>query len=210
MGEEHFYWVLSHMWDLAGDPDIYDVCDYFSALYDEEIRRNLGYQVGDEPWKDWNPRMNLETTMQRCELWHQDAGQDHWGGRAKRYTGPFPEPWLDGMKKGAFEIMPIINGADLHEEGKRMHHCVSGYSKMVLHGECYIYSVRKKDKRVATLEIIKNKGFNDPVQTYKVVQSRGPCNADPSKEVKKLIDDWMVKSNKKQWQKAREQDGKRL
>lgn len=200
MSEEHFYWMLTHMWDLMGDALMFDVSDYFTALYEYELRQDRG---NGQPWLDWNPKMGFDATMERCDQWHADP-EVHAAYRAnRRYNGPFPEPWIPGIKKGGYEIVPILTGADLAEEGKRMHHCVAGYDKPVLRGDSYIYSVRKGGRRKTTIEIGKSSSPGEPVVTYRVRQNRGPCNADPTKEVKKLVDEWIAAFNKQQWEEAR-------
>lgn len=75
---------------------------------------------------------------------------------------------------GVFEFVPLRSALALGEEGKAMHHCVASYSRDVLTGLSRIFSVRRNDQRVATMEIV----FRDrEPRGYRISQLKGPCNA---------------------------------
>jgi hypothetical protein len=66
-----------------------------------------------------------------------------------------------------------------------MHHCVGSYDEQVASGECYIYSVRNGDERIATVELEKVNGLVRPAQI------RGQCNAQPPKKVRAAVMKWL-------------------
>jgi hypothetical protein len=78
-----------------------------------------------------------------------------------------------------------------------MHHCVASYAGNVIRGFSRIFSVRGDGRRVATFEISKS-GFllasgeflQSPSRKrppYKLIQLKGPYNAEVSHEVEKAI-----------------------
>ena len=84
-------------------------------------------------------------------------------------------------------IMEITTGRALHEEGEKMHHCVSFYADSCIRGGRIIFSVRYKigengsEKKIATVEISGE---------MKLVQARGPCNASVGNETAEIIKIW--------------------
>lgn len=86
-----------------------------------------------------------------------------------------------------------------------MHHCVASYAGNVIRGFSRIFSVRKDSQRVATFEISKS-GFllasgeflQLPARKrspYKLIQTKGPCNADVSPDVEKVIQAFILGLN---------------
>lgn len=77
------------------------------------------------------------------------------------------------------QAVSLGNSYALAEEGKRMQHCVGGYSIRCYLGECHIISLRdSNDRSLSTLEITTDK-YNDLY--FKVVQhkSYGNCSPEP-------------------------------
>jgi hypothetical protein len=90
--------------------------------------------------------MSLKTATALSVDWHEAV--------ANNVDGPnsaFPDPWYPAARLGDYELLPIEDGASLYREGKAMHHCVGTYGDQVQHGNFYIYSLRRKGERVATV-----------------------------------------------------------
>ena len=66
-----------------------------------------------------------------------------------------------------------------------MHHCVGTYADRVLHGDFYVYSVRRNGERVATLALGRHEGM-----TY-LGEIRGPCNIQPTKAIIATAQRWL-------------------
>ena len=65
-----------------------------------------------------------------------------------------------------------------------MHHCVATYADRVQNGEAYIYSVRKSQDRMATVELHRHG------KHVSIGQIRGACNSQVSKEIEKAVQQW--------------------
>ena len=124
--------------------------------------------------------MSLKTAIALSADWHEAV--------ANNLDGPnfaFPDPWFPAARLGGYEILPIEDGASLYREGTAMHHCVGTYGDEVLHGDCYIYSIRRNDERVATVALCRHNG-----RTY-LEQIRGRCNIQPPKAIVATVLRWL-------------------
>ena len=125
------------------------------------------------------------------ENWHRDVlarkekdmKESHW------------ESLLDGCTLKDFEIIPLITAMELYYEGKNMKHCVASYYKECMRNKSRIFSLKKDDKRIATLELrpdlaaLSPAGKSDILNItceWRVGQLRGPCNKVVSGGVKDL------------------------
>jgi hypothetical protein len=126
--------------------------------------------------------MSLKTVTTLSAEWHEAvaAGMDG-------HAVAFPPPWYPPAKMGNYEITPIDNSAALYREGAAMHHCVGTYTDEVQSGSPHIYGVRRDGQRVATLSLAR-----DPTSTKaRLVQLRGPCNAQPPQAVTLAVQRWL-------------------
>jgi PcfJ-like protein len=126
------------------------------------------------------PELSYIRAKQECNLWHRTAVK--WVSIDHQLQ--FPPPPLPSLTKEGWEITYISTGAELQEEAEHMRHCVASYATMAHKGQCALYSVRKKGKRVATVEI------DTIVEGLPVKQIKGPFNADPAADVKRLVSSW--------------------
>jgi PcfJ-like protein len=130
--------------------------------------------------RPFTPSMSLKTVTKLSADWHEAV--------ASHMDGPqfaFPTPWYPAGKVGNYEILPIDHSAALYREGATMHHCVGTYANEVKQGYIYIYSVRCEGKRLATLELVRND------RSASLMQIRGPCNAQPPKEITSTVQRWL-------------------
>jgi PcfJ-like protein len=107
---------------------------------------------------------------------------------ANNLDGPnfaFPDPWFPAASLGDYEILPIEDGASLYREGTAMHHCVGTYGDEVQRGDCYVYSIRRNNERVATVALCRHDG-----RTY-LDQIRGRCNIQPPKAIVATVLRWL-------------------
>lgn len=84
-----------------------------------------------------------------------------------------------------FKILVPHEVTELYEEGRKLHHCVGSYGRMVADGECSIAFIRKKDAEnipLCTVEIRKKQ----------IVQARGMSNrpAYSIPKVKGFMEKW--------------------
>ena len=86
--------------------------------------------------------------------------------------------------------MPIKDNKELVAEGESMRHCIGGYGFNVVNGHCYIYTIRRKGKSIATLEL--RRGPNGQVL---LGQFTGKANGPPPAEAVKVVEKWLDKAD---------------
>jgi hypothetical protein len=124
--------------------------------------------------------MSLKTVTKLSADWHEAVAND--------MSGPdyeFPEPWCGAGQSGGYEIIPIVNAADLYREGHAMHHCVGTGGDGVRAGYTYYYSIREDQRRVATLGLYRN--GDRPV----IEQLRGSCNSQVPGRLLRAVQSWL-------------------
>lgn len=102
---------------------------------------------------------------------------------------------LQEMKQPFFAnglfIRPATAPRELDIESDNLHHCVRTYKEKVANGKCNIFFIRKAetpDEPFYTLEL-------NPQGV--VVQCRGNCNCSMTEDVKRFVEEWIDKRNKK-------------
>lgn len=173
-------WTARHAVQIPGGLDqVYsltnDLADWVRARPDAIEATGRQFVV-----RPFTPSMSLKTVTKLSADWHEAVASD--------MSGPqfgFPAPWYPAAKLGAFEILPIDNSGELYREGAAMHHCAGTYANEVRGGAIYVYSIRRDGERLATLELGRN--GNRP----SLLQLRGPCNAQPPKEIISTVKRWL-------------------
>jgi hypothetical protein len=153
--------------------------------------------------RSFNRRWSYQRAFRAALEWHEELAR---ASNEKAYFLTHKMGWDDVIDYGGlpgsvtiegYEMVALQTGAALHAEGADMHHCVASYAGNVIRGFSRIFSVRKDGQRVATFEISKS-GFllasgeflqlpasKGPL--YKLVQLKGPYNAEVSNEIEKAI-----------------------
>jgi hypothetical protein len=127
------------------------------------------------------PTMSLATVRRLCADWHEVLAK-----KEDSKAVPFPEPWFPSASLiNGYQIVPIIDSAELYREGRAMHNCVGSYDQRVIEGSTYIYGIRDGDKRIATVEI---KRSGDKAE---IGQMRALCNAPAPKEIVAAARRWL-------------------
>jgi hypothetical protein len=76
------------------------------------------------------------------------------------------------------QAVSLGNSYELSTEGKRMQHCVGGYSNRCFLGECHIISLRDSyDRSLSTLEISADKYYD---RSLKIIQHKAHGNRTPA------------------------------
>jgi hypothetical protein len=178
----------NYVGSMAGDAldQASAVADY-AAFHIDGFNRRWSYQRAFRAALEWHEELARASSEKAYFLTHKIGWDDviDYGSLPGRTI-------IDG-----YEIAALQTGAALHAEGADMHHCVASYAGNVIRGFCRIFSVRKDGQRVATFEISKS-GFllasgeflqlpSSKGPLYKLVQFKGPYNAEVPQEVEKTI-----------------------
>jgi hypothetical protein len=205
IGPEFVEWVAKHALEIAETASdilsfLEDMADWVRACQlantPRQIDREdlvfldpgfdrLGPHSADYVTRRFTSDMSLRTVIRLNGEWHEAV--------ANNMDGPsyrFPDPWCDAAIVGDYQILPITDNADLYREGHAMHHCVSTYGPRILHGEAYIYSLRKDNERIATVELTRQ---GDGAS---LGQLRGPCNRQVTREIERVATKWLRSHSK--------------
>lgn len=136
----------------------------------------------------FSPEMSFEQARAASNRWHDEqatawrrslyAFQASERERVIDY-GPLPTEVVVGDLK--FNALTTVAALEL--ESERMHHCVRSYWYRVASGRSRIYSIRRADKHVATMELKRGTVLGPGRGRYEMVQLKGPCNARPAPAV---------------------------
>jgi hypothetical protein len=166
---------IKHFWDAQG-----------SLVWDWLTRENpvLDKNQLKAPWS-WFMRQQAEW-HERIQKIERDAlAKDSWDSAIETFD-----------YKG-YTVVPLLSSLELFDEGKEMHHCVSSYARQCLLGTSRIFSIRKGEYKIATVEI--NDGFvkmQKPTLKWTMAQVRGKCNASVDKDVEQVAQQIAVLYNK--------------
>jgi hypothetical protein len=167
VGGPYTEWVARnyHLFDcprfdvLAGR--ISDIGDWVRASYivgvPKHVQRALGhltYRFGslgeDHVTRLFSPDMSVATVTDLSGAWHEAVALSD-----PKVQAPLPKPWREAAKIGDLDIVPLDTAAAIAAEGRAMHHCARTLLPSVRHNLSYLYSVRKGDERVATVEVMR-------------------------------------------------------
>lgn len=87
------------------------------------------------------------------------------------------------------KVENLVTAQELLWEGKKMDHCVSGYTDKCMNMQSHIFSIRRQDKPSCTIEISGS-------YPYTITQQRGYHNTEPSDEDRRIAHWLLEKVNK--------------
>jgi PcfJ-like protein len=171
-------WAARHLAEIPGRR-VQEVGSFLSDLADWACAEGPSQQFVTRPF---TPSISLKTATALSADWHE-AVASHLDGP----TFVFPPPWYPTARIGKYDILPIVNSADLYREGVAMHHCVGTYADDVRAGRLYVYSVRRDNERVATLALALGPTTAKPW----MAELRGPCNAQSTNAIATAVQRWL-------------------
>ena len=180
LGGPYVEWVARHAIELGTsraqiEACVCDIQDWVRVSYFAEIpkhtQRAIGQLVGTEGIKlvtrTFSPDMAAHTVRDLSSAWHEAVALDDTASRVR-----LPAPWREGETVGDLTIVPLTTANEIVAEGRAMHHCARTYIHKVAYGDGYLFSARRGDQRVATIEV-RRTGDGRVV----IAQACGPCNA---------------------------------
>jgi hypothetical protein len=124
-------------------------------------------------------------------LWHRRAASlsalrhEH---RSDRPGWPaLCAPWRS--RDGRYEVVALTSASDLVIEGNEMQHCVGGYYDVCRRGDTQILSLRRDERRAATVEIVLEGPIEAP--TLKIGQFKAVRNTRPADDLHDALRDFL-------------------
>lgn len=133
--------------------------------------------------KPWQPSMRFETATEAMRKWLDAIAQRFRPVRPRRGPGRYSRR----NSGNGLRMVPLRTGPQLREEGRVMNHCVGTYAHLVASGECQIFSVRKGEIRLATMEIRRH----GQRKAYGIIQLQGPGNSRVPEPVPSFARSWV-------------------
>lgn len=175
------------------DPNqIAPMIDYIQAVRHDRTQDGMIEFGSAQPEFSMKGR-TVQSMLRLMKEWHRSLGAKgpslSW---AKSSFEPFIfiEPSRDGSEiSRRWQMMELMNSAQLRREGAALHHCVASYADRCYRGNSSIWSLRfwqaEKIHHVLTVEV-------DP-RRRAVIQARGRANRAASGGPLRLLQDWAAR-----------------
>lgn len=184
--EEFAFWVARQRGLFAGD-GIKATSLLPLALYAWHSRpRELG--EAPMPSAPWSSRLGLRGALERTELWLREL-------RIHAELGPdgLADPWLPASEHLGYTFTPLVTARSLVEEAAEMSNCVDAYCMLLALDECRLYSMQRRRRRIATLEIRPHKSRD----AFSILQLKGPANRDCGVDIWHAANEWLEQCNRR-------------
>jgi PcfJ-like protein len=179
----------------AGDVDpmqIGPMIDYIEAVRHDRTQDGMMEFGSPQPAFSMKGR-TVQSMLRMMREWHRSLGA---GSASLSWVRSpfeqllFEEPSRDGSEMPRrWQMMELINSAQLRREGAALHHCVVSYADRCYRGFSSIWSLRfwqaEKIHHVLTVEV-------DPKRRA-VIQARGWANRAASGRPLRLLQDWATR-----------------
>ncbi len=154
------------------------------AWFSLHSSNDLGRALIKRPWQ---PSMGFGKAVEETEAWINRISSEV--RLPPRRRGPGRYSRSNALK--GYYVVVLRTGAQLRAEGQAMDHCVGSYDRRVANGECIIVSIRRGQRRLATMELVRPKcGWHVP---YGIAQLQGPSNTRPAPSVARVAKEWVSK-----------------
>ena len=180
--EDFAVWIARK--DFSNKPDIEDATLMPLAAYGW-YSRNLGHKACGFIDRPWQPNLRWHKAVGSAREWLTRCLFEYCG----MGSGAFGR-WSVPQRVGPYRIVPLRTSFDLNEEGRIMNNCVASYAGAVLLGSCLIYSVRRGDKHIATLEV---RSDSEDQRRPFICQLLGPANREVDPPLRDAVQQWLVR-----------------
>ncbi len=158
--EEDFQWLVAWAWH-ASNPKAH------------------GYELLRHPW---SPAMSWKKAREEITVWRKRLDLAATLGSGIR------DAWVtDGRVRG-FDIVALRTARQFIAESIAMENCLDQYARHLIYGHVRVFSVRRKGRSVANLELTLHP---DDVSVPGITQLRGPRNRRVSTQVWQAVYAWL-------------------
>lgn len=136
--------------------------------------------------KAWNRQMKFPAAVREMCAWYDRVVADLCRADLTRGPGRYSRR---RRRRDGYVMVPLRSAAELSEEGQVMNNCVGSYWGMVAARECAIYSVRRGNHRVATMEVRWHGG------APRIWQLEGPGNVLSDPVIWDVANAWLAEQD---------------
>jgi hypothetical protein len=105
----------------------------------------LGHRYIVVPWR---PEISIDTALCAAKSWFNRVRLV-----LQLPEGTLTDPWLTPQVVNGFTFEPLLHHADIFAEAQAMQNCADQFAERLALGSCRLFSVKKNNQRIATLEI---------------------------------------------------------
>ncbi|MEL7048204.1 MAG: hypothetical protein AAFO75_04435, partial [Pseudomonadota bacterium] len=145
-GDDFALWLAEQqIYDLAGEPP--KLFGVFAA-YAWHSTQAAGSRAHDLIVVPWRPEIAFDTALCAAKSWLNRM-------RLVIQLGPgaISDPWLEAGRCGHFDFVALTDQVEILEEAQAMQNCADQYADRLSRDKCRLFSIRRGQHRVATLEI---------------------------------------------------------
>jgi len=186
--------LLNHANDIDST-QIGPMIDYIQAIRHDRIR--IDTQEGPLEIAPPQPAFSIKgrtpaSMLRLIRDWHRGLGRSYTSPTFSWPCSPY-RPWLieeprldEAEMPKRWQMVELINSAQLRDEGAALQHCVSTYAPLCCRGNSSIWSLRRwrseKVRPVLTIEV--------DLKKHAVVQARGLANRSAAGKPLRLLQEW--------------------
>ncbi len=173
-------WIARQDFWHENGPDAQTILPLAAFAWYSTTERTTARSLIDRPWK---AKSSFGSALEAAQSWFVRCLNDYCND-VDGATGR----WFVAQRSCRFRIVPLCTPKELVMEGKRMGNCVGSYERRVLTGASLIYSVRRRNAHVATMDIRpRSDRSGQPV----IAQLLGPGNAPVREDVMGAAKHWL-------------------
>jgi hypothetical protein len=132
----------------------------------------------------WSPDMRFASAADAARVWIEDVRTACVLG-----TQGLADGWLEPAEIDGLRFVPLLKAQELIEEARAMRNCVRTYRQRLQTDRVRLWSLRRGEERVATIEIGGDYRGVDAYLTVRQVRTRGNGNLAP--EAQRAVLDWL-------------------
>jgi hypothetical protein len=159
-------WAAAHPWVAELDPSA--LADLLRWIESEQL---AAHQRGE--------RFSIAGRARESVLRAVDAFRRR---QLAAGAASFPPSGLPPWSDDGWSVVELGTPAALAQEGEQQRHCVGQYAPLAASGKVALFSLRRGDRRHATLEVV--------LATREVVQAKGACNRPCTDEELRAVRRW--------------------
>lgn len=145
---------------------------------------NPAHPASDLVWARWRPEMAPDTAICAAKSWFNRVLLC-----VRMPPGRALDPWLAPGAADGLAFVPLCDSDSVLREARAMRNCADQYAMPLINGRCRLFSVRRGEQHVATLEVI---AHSREQGVLTIGQLKGPGNAPAPLDIWQAALRWLA------------------